>query len=87
MNFTLQGDEFSKCIDVDGYNLFRGSQVFVLWNWIRIEDSCSQTPESDSNPEDYSLPPDNDSTSESDEDSAIPEITHTVVFKCIGAHK
>ena len=31
------------------------------------------------------LSPDIDSTSE-DEDT-IPEITHTVVFKCIGAHK
>ena len=59
--------------------------MFVLWNWIWIEDSCSPTPESDSNPKDYLLPPDNNSTSESDE--AIPEITHIVVIKSIGAHK
>ena len=55
--FTLQDDEFSKYIDVDRHNLFKGSQVFVLWNWIWIEDSCSPTPEGDSNPKDYLLPP------------------------------
>ena len=65
--------------------------MFILWNWIWLEDSRSPTPESicdpASDPANNSLSPDINTTSDEDEENTIPEITHTVVFKCIGAHK
>ena len=32
-----QGDEFQRSIDVSQYQLFRGNEVFVMWNWIWID--------------------------------------------------
>ena len=61
--------------------------LFVLWNWTWLEDLCSPTPESICNPASNSLSADFDTTSDEDEETTIPEITHMVVFKCIGAHK
>ena len=75
------------CVDIEGYHLFRGSQVFVLWNWVWLEDSRSPTPESICDPANNLLSPGISSTSDEDEEDTITEITHTVVFKCIGAHK
>ena len=61
--------------------------MFVLWNWVWLEDSHSPTPGSICDPANNLLSPGISSTSDEDEDT-IPEITHTtVVFKCIDAHK
>lgn len=61
--------------------------MFVLWNWTWLEDLRSSIPESICKPESNSLSPEFDTTSDEDEEPNIPKITHTVVFKCIGAHK
>ena len=61
--------------------------MFVLWNWTWLEDLRSSTPESICNRESNLLSPEFDTTSDGDQEPNIPEITHTVVFKCIGAHK
>jgi len=89
---AIQGEEFNKCIDVASYSLFRGTQVFVLWNWTWLQDStCPSSPGNSSNyspdliPETPSIAA-TSSGSDSDCDT-IPEITHTVIFKCIGVQK
>ena len=30
---TFQKEEFSRCVDISPYTLFRDSEVFVLWKW------------------------------------------------------
>jgi len=86
LSINFQANEFSRSVgDVDKYNLFGGDKVFVLWNWIWVDDS-SATPSIStcSSPCNSPSPPPSDSSSE---DDLIPAITHTVIFKCIGVTK
>ena len=61
--------------------------MFILLNWIWLEGLRFPTIESICDPANNSLSPDINTTSDEDEENVIPEITHLVVFKCIGAHK
>ena len=58
------------------------TRFFVLWNWIWVGDS-STTPSVSSSTYSSESPLDDSSS----EDDAIPAITHTVIFKCIGVTK
>ena len=31
--YIMQGEEFKRCIDISGYQLYEGDKVFVMWNW------------------------------------------------------
>ena len=74
------------------YTLFRDSEVFVLWKWTWIDynkpTSLSPSPSpvtpQSTTPDDVAQA---SSDSEDDHNDGIPAITHTVIFKCIGAHK
>jgi len=98
--FCLQEKEFKRsCSNIDRYHFF-DNKAFVLWEWDWVEDDevedsiseASNVLSARSSPElisDYdaghspqALP---DDTSE--DDDAIPAITHSVLFKCIGADK
>ena len=58
------------------------TRFFVLWNWIWVGDS-STTPSVDGSTYSSESPLDDSSS----KDDAIPAITHTVIFKCIGVTK
>lgn len=92
MFITVQPEEFSICVNVDNLKL-TPQGVFIVWEW---EWSDSEPEEDESELENvstccsaegtinpYLL---SDSESEHEADTfVLPEITHTVVFKCIGA--
>ena len=91
-----QEREFKRSCSTQRYHLYNGNQVFVLWewNWVEdlMEDSSCATSENLSDWSSPQPPASNspqallDETSDSDDDS-IPAITHTVLFKCMGADK
>ena len=76
---------FNKCVYINGYYLSGEIRCLFCGIGTWLEDLRSSTPESICNPARNS--PDFDTTSDEDEETTIPEITHTVVLKCIGAHK
>jgi len=83
VHFTvLQGEEFDKAISVSLYILFRGTQVFVIWDWVDGSEDVDSSEESVPQ-DDY----DYKSDDTSDNDDPVPSITHTVIFKCIGVTK
>ena len=82
-------EEFQRCIDISGYQLYEDNTVFVMWNWTWLY----EVPSSD---DDRSVCSDNseqfrdsDDAIESSDDNTtevctIPAIIHSVIFKCIG---
>ena len=90
----LQVEEFAKSIDVSQYKLFRDNQVFVIWDWAWLDDVEDGEQVNSSNDEDgddasttnHQLQSDDDESDNTDE-PVVPPITHSVVFKCIGANK
>ena len=34
---SVQEEEFSRVAETSHYNLFRGNQVFVIWNWTWLD--------------------------------------------------
>ena len=90
----LQPEEFSICVNLDGLKL-TPQGVFIVWDW-EWSDSESEVDEDEhvgscsSAEENASVNPyllsDSESTHEEDENSfELPEVTHSVVFKCIGS--
>ena len=62
--------------------------MFALWNWVWLEESSrASSPGNSSNccssPELTSETPSVVATSSESDCNSIPEITHTVIFKCI----
>ena len=75
---------------MSSYTLFEDKQVFVIWDWVWVDGAEDE----DDNSSAASLPQDDqhntdESGSEeiSDSEDLVPSITHTVIFKCIGATK
>ena len=93
----IQKEEFCRSVDISPYSFFKDDDVFVLWQWSWIDNhpsiSPSPIPHSNSCTPDLNL--DTQASSDLDDeisaiirnDDGIPAITHTVVFKCIGATK
>ena len=65
-------------MDINPYTFFKDDDVFVLWQWSWLIIIPAH--------HHYQSQTDAKATSDSDDDD-IPVITHTVIFKCIGAHK
>ena len=42
----LQKEEFQRSVDVSQYHFFRDHQVFVMWDWIWIDDEDHLSDES-----------------------------------------
>ena len=86
----MQG-EFKRCIDINGYQLYEGDKVFVMWNWAWLEEIHSSNDDSRSDDLNANQEFENDSDDSLDDDtkvpSDIPSITHSVIFKCIGNRK
>ena len=84
----MQGEEFSRSIDVSQYRLYEDNLVFVIWKWKWVENVDSSGSEAAGNSDDLSQAADRSSDgslgSDSDEESTI---THSVVFKCLGCLK
>lgn len=85
---VLQEEELSQSIDISAYNFFDG-KLFVVWQWTWLEEEeQSDEPQSKSDIDSSkTLPGDSSPESSSDSEDEVPAITHSVVFKCIGAHK
>ncbi|XP_065894132.1 uncharacterized protein [Dysidea avara] len=82
--FMIEATEFSRSVDITPYKFYNGHEVFVLWKWTWLDDTVT----SDSDPSlSPCLSPTADISSNTEEDDSVPEITHSVVFKCIGVHK
>ena len=72
---------------MSGYQLFDGDQVFIMWNWIWLEE-CDSSSEICSDKEHLSTFESESDRDESGEDELeVPAITHSVVIKCIGVTK
>jgi len=77
-----------KSIPTGKYHWFEDDQVFVLWNWVWVEDDdediesrdCNEMSDGTSGNKEQST----DDDKEEDSDDGIPAITHCVVFKCLG---
>ena len=80
-----QKEELERSIDVSQSKLYK-EEVLVLWEWSWVEVDSSEETESGSESE----VPVEDLTSDesiSVTHDEIPEITHSVIFKCIGVLK
>ena len=75
-------------MDTTKYHFYEGTQVFVMWNWEWVEDADIES-DSEASSRDEPEPPavDTEEEEEEAEDHGVPAITHSVVFKCIGATK
>ena len=77
--YIMQG-EYKRCININGYQLYEGDKVFVVWNWARLEEIHSSN--DDSRLDDLNVTEEfkDDSDDSSDDDtkvpSDIPSITH-----------
>lgn len=82
--FISQEEDFSKAVDLSQYTLFCGNKIFVMWHWEWFDFDREEPSDegSDIVVEDQGL----DSLSD-EEDLTNSFITHSVVFKCIGATK
>ena len=71
-------------MNTDGYQLFEGNQVFVLWKWEWLEetDMFSKVKSDGSEVNDVATDDEEDY-----DDEEIPPITHLVTFKCIKSTK
>lgn len=85
--FTIAADEFDRCISIDN-KTFCQDLVFVIWKW-KWEDFFEQQQSQSSDDRDNT----NSSASTEDGDEGQDDIfqsslvTHSVVFKCMGANK
>lgn len=89
--FTVEPEEFDRCVDLDDeINLCEGL-VFIIWKWAwedMPEDAESTTDGNDSSFSNHEDEDDDTSDHENEMDRfASSLITHSVVFKCIGATK
>jgi len=96
VHLYLQAQEVSKSIPTDKFNWFEDNQVFVLWDWEWVkdneEDVTSEISDGAITTEQHytDIGNESDDAEEADSeatDDGIPEITHCVVFKCIGCIK
>jgi len=71
-------------MDLSQYKLFKDHEVFVIWNWIWVDQDCSSEVSVENNNEPERL---QSSDSEEADTDAVPNITHSVVYKCIGQLK
>ena len=91
---SVQGEEFERAVDIDHLELFDGD-VFVVWRWYWVESSDlddDHSAEDNGDPQDSDNQQDNGSDnepagSETDTESGSTAITHSVVFKCVGASR
>ena len=74
-------------MDTANYQFFEGTQVFVIWNWEWLEDIDIVSDSEVSNGNDLEPHTIIDTDDEEEADHGVPAITHSVVFKCIGATK
>ncbi|XP_065892371.1 uncharacterized protein [Dysidea avara] len=83
--FLIEGKEFERSANIDNCQLYNDDQVFVMWNWTWLDENSSNEDETSSKASGKIK----DVNDESDDDSsnAIPAITHSVIFKCIGSTK
>ncbi len=90
--FDTQENEAKRAVDLDGTNLM-SNNVFVIWNWIWLEpendedeDATTRSVESDieSNVNKDVI---DDKEREELGETESRSITHSVVFKCIGASR
>ena len=90
---VVQKDEFERCVNIDNCDIYN-DKVFVMWKWTWL-DECSSDGEEDVaklSDEDAAELSDEDAAELSDEhdqdtNNAIPAITHSVIFKCMGSTK
>lgn len=74
-------------MDVDSYQLYKNDYAFVLWNWVWVDELSSDEDSDDdveSHKQDEEFSPDDEP---SEPDDSLPEITHSVIFKCMGTTK
>ena len=76
-------------MDTTKYQFFEGTMVFIMWDWEWLEDTYtgSDSEASDKDESEHPVDTDDDEEEEEAEDHGVPAITHSVVFKCIGATK
>lgn len=74
-------------MDTANYQFFEGTQVFVIWNWEWLEDIDIVSDGEVSNGNDLEPSTIDTDDDEEEADHGVPAITHSVVFKCIGATK
>jgi len=85
MSYTCtQGNKFSRSMDITPYKFYDGHEVFILWKWTWL-DEVERTHLSRSPSPSLSTTA-GDASSDGEEDDSVPEITHSVIFKCIGVH-
>ena len=94
--FTINADEFDRCLPVAGKTLYNGDageKVFVFWKW-NWQDSAphaSEDEDSDNGEDSDERSPSSSNSkgtyTDTDSDGEIEAtlITHSIVFKCIGA--
>ena len=86
--YIMQGEEFKRRIDINGFQLYEGDKVFVMWNWAWFEEIHSSNDDSRSDDLNVTEEFKDDSDASSDDDtkvsSDILSITHSMIFKCIG---
>ncbi len=92
----LQREEFERSIKVDDLNLHNNT-VLVLWNWDWLTSDEEESAECDHPQGEYDTDMDNWSddadeaqtgnTEPTDKAAQTHHITHSVIFKCIGANK
>ena len=79
-------EEFSKAVKVNALS-FCKNEVLIIWNWIwqdqmqENEQSRTSSSESEANVQEF------DENSDLDNIEVSGDISHSVVFKCIGATK
>lgn len=84
--FLIDPEEFNRSVTVDPEKIFCDGMVFVIWKWT-WEDSPEQN-ESSSGVSSVISVNNNDSDHSSDNDEcASTLVTHSLIFKCIGATK
>ena len=83
--FYIEEEEFERCIPVENDVLY-GGKVFIIWKWT-WEDAAehNQSVLDDFDERDDSSESDNNSQQEDAFQSTL--VTHSLIFKCIGATK
>ena len=44
--YIMQREEFKRCINISGYQLYKCDKVFVMWNWAWLEETHSSNDDS-----------------------------------------
>ena len=82
--FVIDPDEFDHCIPI-GDKIFYEKKVFVIWKWTWEESAEDIEQESTGNMSDESIGESSGEDNDADLNTSL--LTHSVIFKCMGATK